>query len=118
MKRKNGSNRKEYINMDDRRVFVRVPIKFGLRFLNLWEGKEGGAVTQDISAKGIGFVANENFPIHTALEMWLNIPDKSEPVYSRGEVVWANKVSSSKYKVGVSLDKADLMGVSRLLKAA
>lgn len=104
--------------MDDRRVFARFPVKFGLRFLNLWESKEGKAVTQDISAKGMGILVNETLPLYTALELWVNIPDRSEPLYTRGEVVWANKASSNKYRVGISLGKADLMEISRLLTAA
>lgn len=101
--------------MDDRRVFVRFPIEFSLKFLNLWEAKEGYAVTQDISAKGISILTAEQLPLYAGLEMWLKVPDKLQPLYTRGEVVWANKVSVDKYRVGINLEKADLMGISRIL---
>ncbi len=104
--------------MDDRRVFSRFPVKFSLRFLNLWEGKEGKSVTQDISAKGVCLLINESLPLYTALELWINVPDRNEPLYTRGEVVWANKVNHNKYNVGIRLEKADLMGVSRSLTLA
>ncbi len=104
--------------MDDRRVFARFPVKFGLRFLNLWEGEEGKAVTQDISAKGVCMLLNEPLPLYTALELWLKVPDRNEPLYTRGEVVWSKKVNSNKYRVGISLEKADLMGISRFLKVS
>lgn len=111
-------NGKGWLYMDDRRVFARFPVKFGLRFLNLWEGKEGKSVTQDISAKGVCVLFNESLPLYTALELWISVPDKNEPLYTRGEVVWVNKAHHNKYSVGICLEKADLMGVSRSLTAA
>jgi len=111
-------NGKGWPYMDDRRVFTRFPVKFSLRFLNLWEGKEGKSLTQDISAKGVRLLLNESLPLYTALELWINVPDKNEPLYTRGEVVWTNKVNHNKYNVGIRLEKADLMGVSRSLTAA
>lgn len=100
--------------MDDRRVFARLPVEFPLRFLNLWEGKEGQATTFDISVKGIGMYTNQELQLHTGLEMWLKIPDKSESLYTRGEVSWLKKVPSNNYRVGINLEKADLMDVLRL----
>lgn len=103
---------------EDRRIFDRVSAKFPLRFINLRENKEVEALSDDVSAKGIGFTSSEELHPRTPLEMWLNIPDKGEPLYTRGEVVWSRMVEPKKYRIGVNLEKADLMGLSRVLRVA
>jgi len=102
--------------MQDRRIFARFPTEFPLKFLDLNRGKEGQAQTQDISAKGIGFLTNEELSPHAPLEMWLDIPDKGEPLYTRGEVIWSKSQGVDEYRVGVNLERADLMGISRVLR--
>jgi len=101
--------------MEDRRIFDRVPVEFSLRFLNLWETKEGNAVTTDISAKGVGILAEEDVPSHTALEIWFKVPGRNEPLYTRGEVAWCRESGDSKYRVGINLEKAYFMGFSKFL---
>ena len=102
--------------MQDRRIFARFPVNYPLKFIDLRANKEGEAKTQDISAKGIGLVTNEEFNPHTPLELWLDIPDRGEPLYTRGEVVWSKMLEPNKYRVGVELEKADLMGMSRIFR--
>lgn len=102
--------------LKDKRIFARFTATFPLRFLNLDANNEGEAQTQDISAKGIGLVTAEQLRPHTSLEMWLSIPDKGEPLYTRGEVVWSKRLEVNKYRAGVELEKADLMGMSRVLR--
>lgn len=101
--------------MQDNRIFERFLVSLPLRFLDLKKSNEGTAKTRDISAKGVGFVANETLPPQTPLELWLEIPDKGESLYTRGEVVWSMPQGVSEYRIGVSLEKADLMGLSRVL---
>jgi c-di-GMP-binding flagellar brake protein YcgR len=103
--------------MEDRRIFERFNAHFPLRFLSLGENKEGQAVTQDISAKGMSFVTNEDLIPRTPLEMWLQVPDKGEPIYTRGEVVWSKMVEPTKYRAGVELEEAEFMSLSRVLRA-
>lgn len=102
--------------MEDRRIFQRFNIRFPMRYLELETGREGIAETQDISAKGIGLIAAQALKAHSAVEIWLQIPDKGEPLYTRGEVVWSRE-DGNEYRAGVSLEKADLMGLSRVLRA-
>lgn len=102
---------------EDKRIFARFGARFPLRFLDLNSNREGIAQTQDLSAKGVGLLANEELPARTPVEMWLEIPDKGEPLYTRGEVVWSKMVGPKEYRAGVNLDKADLMGLSRVLRA-
>ncbi len=102
--------------MDDRRVFARFGVEFPLRFIDLRENTEGIAQVQDVSAKGVGFLVRQNLRTHTPLEMWLEIPDKKDALYARGEVVWSKEVEPNQYHVGVNLERADLMGLSRVLR--
>ena len=101
----------------DKRIFERLPIKRSLRFLAPRSNRAGLAQTQDISAQGIGLLAEKELLPRTPLEIWLHIPDKGEPLYTRGEVVWSKMIGPDKYRVGVGLEKVDLMGLSRILRA-
>lgn len=102
--------------MEDRRVFARFEKKLPVKIFNLNLNSESAAQTFDFSAKGLGLVANEHITNKTPLEMWLAIPDKGEPLYTRGEVVWSRRVEADKYRIGVSLEDADLMALSRILR--
>ncbi|MFH1202602.1 MAG: PilZ domain-containing protein, partial [Candidatus Omnitrophota bacterium] len=102
--------------MDDRRVFARIDSRFPVRFLDSTSGQEGRADTIDISANGLGLLAQQNLSVRTPLEMWLDIPDQHEPLYTRGEVVWSGPFSEREgQRVGVRLEKAELMGLARIL---
>jgi hypothetical protein len=101
----------------DNRIFQRFAIKLPVRVLDLSSGKEGAAVTQDVSAKGIGITLDEELKPHTHVEIWLQVPDKGEPIYTRGEVVWSRPKKDSGFKAGINLEKADLMGLSRVLRS-
>jgi hypothetical protein len=102
--------------MEDRRIFERINTKMPLRFLNPINGREGMADTVDISANGLGLVTNESLSAMTPLEMWLGIPDQHEPLYTRGQVIWSEpSPSTGDHRVGVRLEKAELMGLARVL---
>jgi hypothetical protein len=103
--------------MEDRRVFQRFKTYFPIRYLDPGENKESDGQVCDISAKGVGFVSKEALKPRTSLEMWLQIPDKGEPLYARGEVMWVKPQGDGEYRCGVSLERADLLGVSRVLRA-
>jgi len=110
------SKKKGGEEMQDHRIFERVPVKFPLRYLGPMSGQEAQGQTHDISAKGIGVLTGVDLSKKTSLELWIEIPDKGEPFYTRGEVAWSQRVSPDKFRIGIDLDKADLMGMSRLLR--
>ncbi len=113
-----GGEKMEKENFEDRRTFARFPVSLSLKYLDPNSNREGQAQTCDISAKGIGMLSQEKLATNTSLELWLQMPDKSEPFYTRGEVVWSEPASNEEYRSGINLDKADLMGVSRVLRTA
>lgn len=102
--------------MADRRLFARMETRFPLKFLNMVNTNEETAQIVDISAGGVGFVTRESLPVNTPLEMWLSIPDRHVPFYTKGEVVWSTPTGDiNKNRVGVRLEKAELMGLARIL---
>jgi len=101
---------------EDHRIFERFSVNLSARYLNLDTGEEGTVNTQDVSAKGLGLAVSEALKLHTALEIWLEIKNSGDPLYTRGEVVWVKKAEDGSYKLGVELEKADLMGISRVFK--
>ena len=102
--------------MEDRRVFARIDTRLPVRFLDPSSGREGKAETVDISANGLALVSKEMLPVQTPFEMWLDIPDQHEPLYTRGKVVWSETfVEKDQQRAGVRLEKAELMGLARVL---
>ena len=102
-------------DMEDRRIFQRFPTKRRLRFLDLVNGWEGQGITIDLSAKGVGLRTDRELKERSALEIWLGVSDKEEPIYERGEVVWSKKIGPGSFSSGINLEKANLMGLARLL---
>ncbi|MBL7131675.1 MAG: PilZ domain-containing protein [Candidatus Omnitrophica bacterium] len=99
---------------EDRRIFQRIPARLPLRFLTGHLSKEGLAQIQDISANGICLLTGEELQRYTPLEMRLQIPDKDEPLYVRGEVVWSERIEPNRYRAGVRLEKVDLVDLMEL----
>lgn len=102
--------------MNDRRIFQRFDVRIPAKILDLNSGAEMVAETSDISAKGIGLMLKRRVAINTPLEAWLQIPDKGEPLYTRGITAWSKQEAEGDYRIGVELERADLMGLSRILR--
>lgn len=111
-----GLEKEDKTIKEDRRIFERIPVQIPLRFLELYSNKEGTALTYNISAKGIGLLTQEELLPHASLELWLDIPGQTEPFYTRADVVWSKRINPDTYKVGLNLERADLMGLSRALR--
>lgn len=102
--------------MEDRRVFARTEAKIPLAFLVTNSGREGTAKTIDVSANGLGIVAEESLPVQAELEMWLNIPDHHEALHVKGVIIWSKEISgSAQQRLGVALQKPDLIALARTL---
>lgn len=102
--------------MEDRRIFQRFNARFPAKLLDLNTGMEIPAETFDVSAKGIGLVLKQDLAKNTPVEAWIQIPDRGEPLYSRGISAWSRQENESEYRAGLDLERADLMGLSRVLR--
>ncbi|MFC1804786.1 PilZ domain-containing protein [Candidatus Omnitrophota bacterium] len=114
--KKGGEIMENGTGTQDRRVFERIPASFPVKIFDLNSNQEGVAVTQDISAKGLGLLANLALQPNSKLELWLQIPDQGDPLYTRGKVAWSQPQGEAEYRVGIELESADLMGLSRVLR--
>ena len=102
--------------MSDNRIFERFSREFSARFIGL-DGKETQAQTFDVSAKGLGLSTSNELRSNTPLEIWLDVPNSTEPLYTRGQVIWSRLAGAVGYQSGIELERAELMGMSRLLRA-
>ncbi len=100
----------------EKRDFARFSIDLRVQFLDAANNKKGEAQARDISAKGIGIYTNEALPPKTEIELWVQVPNREEPMYIKGRVVWTKEVENNKYRVGICLDRTDLIGVSHILR--
>ncbi len=103
-------------DMNDHRIFERFGKKFSARFMGL-DGKEGVGQTFDVSAKGLGISTSQELESQANLEIWLDVPNSTDPLYTRGQVVWTRLASKGGFRSGIELEGADLMSISRLLRA-
>ncbi len=110
-------NEKGGNQMNDHRIFERFPVNIAARYLETDTGKEGSAKIQDVSAKGLGLAVSEELRLNTALEIWLEMKNRGEALYTRGKVVWERLEGMSNYRLGVELEKADLMGISQVFRS-
>lgn len=101
----------------DRRVFARIPAALPVRLMGPDTNQELEATTCDVSAKGVGIVCRQYLKPGDNLELWLNIPDKKEPFYTRGAVVWTELQENNECRAGICLEKAEFMGMSRIFRA-
>lgn len=115
MEREDKNN--EFLEKDDKREFVRFSVDLQLKFLDPNTNKEKEAQVHDINAKGIGILANEELAKDTILEMWIEVSSNEQPLYTKGKVIWSKQIEPNKYRVGISLDKVDLIGIARVLRA-
>ncbi|MDD3345307.1 MAG: PilZ domain-containing protein [Candidatus Omnitrophica bacterium] len=113
-----GSGSEEEVDeiMGDHRIFERFRKQVPARFIGL-NGKESMAETFDVSAKGLGLSTSMALESRSNLEIWLDVPNSAEQLYTRGQVVWSKPGDDGTYKAGVELERADLMGISRLLRS-
>jgi hypothetical protein len=101
-------------DLNERRVFERLPLKLSVRYIAKPGGKSEFARTQNISAQGLGLIMVRKLRLRTVLEIWMQLLDKEKPFLVKGEVLWQSKIRNRQYLVGIGLEKAGLM-VPRVL---
>jgi len=106
-----------WIEEKDERIFDRFPVQLPLRYLSYDATLDGDAQTSDISAKGIGFISKQQFPLGMDLEVWVRVSEQGEPFYARARVAWSNKTGEDAFATGVDLDRVDLVALSHAVGA-
>lgn len=101
---------------EDRRIFARFTAELSLQYANENSTKQIKAVTRDVCAKGIGIFTDEKLDPDSYITVALKMPDSGKEFSTRGRVIWSEQIEPNKYRVGIDLDKAELMGISIVLR--
>lgn len=102
---------------EDRRIFERFTATLPVNLIDLDAGKESQGQTCDVSAKGVGVVGEEYLKPGDRLELWLKIDDGKGPLYTKGSVMWSEQQETGKYRSGILLERAELMGMARIFRS-
>ena len=106
------------IPFEDRRVFMRFSMSLPVKFFCPDPSVSGKGQLRDISASGLGFLTNKRLHVYTRMDINVMIPQSDKPFYSKGEVMWVERIDFDMYRVGIKLDTPELMGVWRVLNGA
>ncbi len=101
---------------EDRRIFTRFQIRLAAKCIVKGQKEELYLRTLDLGADGIGVLFGEKVNIGDELEIWLHIPNIKQDFYTHGSVVWIQDLGQGEIRSGISLEKADLMGISLALR--
>ncbi len=102
---------------EDRRLFMRFAVEMPMRFFCSEAEMSGKGRMLDISANGMGFVTNRRLSVYSHMDVGVSISNSARPFYTTGEVVWVQRIDFDSYRIGVKLDKPELMGVWRVLNS-
>lgn len=97
----------------DRRVFARMRAEVAFRCLG--NDAECAGMTADISAQGVGLVSTAWLRPASKMEIYLKLPFTKEEFSILGKVVWCRKSDGKSFRIGLNLEKPELMIVSQLL---
>jgi len=90
--------------LNEKRLFPRIFIKLPFRYRMIGEKRVSASRINDISASGIGFVAEDFIAPTTNLRLEIGIPLKIiNPI---GQVIWSQAIPhSDRYHVGLEFTK-------------
>tara|TARA_Y100000031_G_scaffold86897_1_gene95563 strand:+ start:334 stop:696 length:363 start_codon:yes stop_codon:yes gene_type:complete len=97
--------------MEERRRFIRIKWPFVVQYKTLEEPYiEDQIVGKDISESGASFIVYDRLTGGTKLDLEIQIPFDSMPIFAKGKVVWIKKVGQlheKAFEVGVIFTKID-----------
>jgi hypothetical protein len=103
-------------NQDDRRFFVRIPVRFPLKFSLAGAADQSIGTVNDVSIRGLGLLTGSSLSQGASLECWLFLSDKHQPFYTKGEVMWSRQEGSDTFRAGISISNPVTTGVAHVLR--
>lgn len=104
--------------MEEKRKFVRLQWPVVVKYKALQEPRTGDQIVgKDISEGGACFIAYERLPVGTILDIQLEFPFDSMPIFAKGEVAWIKKLSeehAATFEVGISFNEVNPQDKKRL----
>jgi hypothetical protein len=104
------------LGFDDRRLFARFRAELSLKYSSLDSNRQIKASIHDLGAKGLGVFTDEVLAPQSQLDIWLKMPDNDEEILTKGKVIWSERIGPNKYRVGIELEKPELMVISIVLR--
>lgn len=101
----------------EKRQFARFLISIPLKYAKVGIKQLTDAVTNDISAEGIGLITAEDLPVNTPLSVHLTMPDNGEEIPLEAEVLWSKADGPGKYHLGARLKDRRLKPIPLVLRA-
>ena len=101
----------------EKRKIVRFLISIPLKYAKVGLQQLTDAVTNDISAEGLGLITAEEVPVHTPLRLSLTMPDNGELIPLDAEVLWSKSQESGKCHLGLKLKNTRLKPIPLVLRA-
>ena len=87
--------------VDDRRLFDRFHARFPAKVKDSRETFGHSLSLRDASAQGAKFHSHEPFNLREHLTIEIKIPDGTEPLVLRGDVVWVHELSAADWEIGL-----------------
>lgn len=100
----------------EKRAFPRFLVNIPLCYSEANTDRISQAETHDISAEGVGIIANEYLPVGTYLDIRLRMLDDGTEIERKGRIVWSNCLEANKYRVGVKLEGKSLKPIPIVLR--
>ena len=102
----------------DRRDFERFPMSLPLVYADPVTQKKSLTRTSDMSATGLGLVANEPLKPSTALDLEIRLIDQAQFICMKARVVWSMAHEQDQYRAGLKFERAQFMEMGRLLRTS
>lgn len=100
----------------EKRKFVRFLISIPLKYAKVGIQQLTNAVTNDISAEGLGLITTEDIPVNTSLSLSLIMPDNGEVIPLDAQVLWSKSKEYGKCHVGLKLRSSRLKPIPLVLR--
>jgi len=105
----------EYEHLTDRRIFERFKVNLPMVCASEETAAEAEVNAFDISAQGMGLVSDSDLVPGAKMNLTLRIPALDKEFPAHGTVVWSKKFYT-RFRSGIQLDPACVMGVSTVLR--
>jgi len=104
--------------MQEKRRFVRIQWPIIVQYKTLEEPyTKDQIVGTDISERGVSFISYERLSKGTKLDMQIQVPFDSMPIFAKGKIVWVRNLGEEHkktFEVGLEFTEVDTRDQKRL----
>ena len=100
----------------EKREYPRFQISVPVSVTAVDLGETSRTQTYDISAEGLGIIADKELPIGALLKLRLIMSDNGEEIPRNGKVIWSKNISNGKFRTGIKIDEPTLKPIVIVLR--